>query len=455
MQFRDVAVIVIPTLQQRAPARPRKLRILSAGCSNGEEPYALAMTFLEAIGRADDCGIEIVAVDLSEECIAFASAGRYPEERLEGVPRGYLEKYFNREGDDWVVRDEVKGLVRFVKADLIRAVGGEGIPGVEEGIRVFDLIFCRDVLISLPIETQQLLIEGLQGLLTPGGYLCTGDAEPLYLYRHDLQTVCEACTLTYRKRDEESPNCEPAPAPGDDLELPAPVWDFGVKELLICVADSALWLRDEAIARLLQRDLDAIAPALEEAVRNNFQADLRNGAMEILVRFGEEAVPMLTAFLHDADEEVRSFATVMLGRIASRSAVDPLIAALQDPDPNVRHGSAEALGRIGDERAVAALLELLDQGFWLQFAAVAALGSIGSPAAVPCLLKLLDDELLFAPVAQALQEIGDPRALPALRAVAEATDPMRGGLASRSVAAIEQKTFTTYPVLQAAQEVAA
>jgi HEAT repeat protein len=118
-----------------------------------------------------------------------------------------------------------------------------------------------------------------------------------------------------------------------------------VQELLLLVADAAHGRKSEAVEVLLRRGLEEDYPALEEAVRDHHNADLRNGAMEVLVAFGEAAVPGLSRLLADRDEELRNLSAVMLGNIGSRLAVSALIEALEDRDANVAHGAAEALGK--------------------------------------------------------------------------------------------------------------
>ncbi|MCM0081102.1 HEAT repeat domain-containing protein [Geomonas sp. Red32] len=467
LQFLDLKTSILPELEEARNQRPalpcgtgdrfRKLRFLSAACSTGEEPYSLAMTVLEALRYPLAWDIEIVAGDLSEECLRTAREGRYPEARIKGIPPAYRDKYLRKDHQGWVVKDEVKRLIRFTRLNLAEVMAGGSIPGTPKNFAGFDLIFCRNVMIYFPLERQQLLIDGLQRLLVPGGYLLTGDAEPLHLYRHELETVNHATSLIYRKRRAAKPPREetvallaaltPPPViqqpvasqqPSITLQVPPPVTRWAVDELLFQVAGALPGKRDEALAALAAIGLDTLAPVLEEGVRNNNEADLRNGAMEALVAFGEQAVPLLEGLLKDPDHEVRNFATVMLGNIGSPGAVMPLIAALDDPDLNVRHGAAESLGRIGDRRACRPLLDLLDQGFWLQFPAIAALGELGCLEAVPRLIGLLEEELLFLPVMQALGKIGDPAALPALREAALRTDPGRASLASPVIAALEK-----------------
>ena len=453
-QFQDLRTRIIPKLEQErgrrllhswgrgnqvAPHALRKLRFLSAGCSTGEEPYSLAMTLLDALRYPLAWDLEILAGDLSAACLRLAAEGRYEEARLKGVPQPYRDRYLRREAGGWRLADEAKGMVRFLKLNLARICAGERFPELPEDFTGFDVIFCRNVMIYFPPESQQRLVEVLQQLLAPGGYLFTGDAEPLHLYRHDLETVAGVTSLIYRKKTGRHPSPPAAATAGAGAEL---LSRCGVRELLLMLSDPSLGFRAQAMQRLVCLGLDAVAPALEAAVRDDGNAGLRNGAMELLVRFGEAALPRVITLLSDPDDEVRNFGTVMLGSIRSRGAVPHLITALRDPAPNVRHGAAEALGRIGDPRALEGLLGLLDQGFWLQFPAVDALGALGDAAALPRLLDLLDDELLFEPVTRALQKIADRAALPRLRAVTCGSDARRARLAAQAIAAIEQGSLT-------------
>lgn len=184
-----------------------------------------------------------------------------------------------------------------------------------------------------------------------------------------------------------------------------------VEALLLYVADDDQGYRAEATEKLLSMGIAAIYTILERGVRDDNNADFRNGAMDILVAFGKESVPLLGKLLKDANEEVRNFACVMLGDIGNREAVAPLIRALSDKDANVSHSAAEALGKIGDRSALFPLIELLKGDFWVQYSAITAIGAMRDYRAVPHLLQLLDNEMLAGAVIDALGQIGDPRAL--------------------------------------------
>ena len=153
--------------------------------------------------------------------------------------------------------------------------------------------------------------------------------------------------------------------------------DKTVEELLLFIGDAGKGYKKEAIKMLHEWGMNGCLDQLEQAVRNDGNADLRNGAMEMLVIFGSAAIPVLVRLLDDGNEEVRNFSTVMLGDIGCNDAVGPLIRALRDQDDNVRHGAAEALGKIGDLRAVQPLQQLLDGDYWDKLYADAALALLG------------------------------------------------------------------------------
>jgi len=206
-----------------------------------------------------------------------------------------------------------------------------------------------------------------------------------------------------------------------------------VDELLLLVADDDSGFKSAAIEILLGMGLDRIYPILETWVRNDENADLRNGSMEMLVRFGSESVALLIQLLTDSNHEVRNFAAVMLGDIGNRRSVEALINALSDKDVNVSHSAAEALGKIGDRAALFPLIDLLKGDFWVQYSAIAAIGAMRDYRAVPHLLQILDDELLSGAVIIALGEIGDPRALYPLGRILPQVDNSAAGLIARAM----------------------
>ncbi len=170
--------------------------------------------------------------------------------------------------------------------------------------------------------------------------------------------------------------------------------------------------RKAAKARILQAGFTEVRACLEEALRDNSDADRRNSAMEVFIGFGEDAMPALSRLAADPDWEIRNFACVMLGVIGSQAAIPVLLSALRDNEPNVSHAAAEALGKIGDPSTVTPLMEVLDKSdFWSAYPVIAALGNLKAERAVPCILKYLDNELLSPVAIQALGNIGSPQAI--------------------------------------------
>ncbi len=181
---------------------------------------------------------------------------------------------------------------------------------------------------------------------------------------------------------------------------------------------------------------DIIYSVLEQALRNDANANVRNAGMELYVAFGSRSLPRLALLLQDADEEVRTFAAVMLGTMGIREAVPALINALVDEDLNVKHAAAESLGRIRDDRAVLPLIDALTGDMWLQFPAAMALGELADSRAVGPLIALLEVPGANMPAIQALGKIGDPAALGPLGKLLEDEEPSLREWTLEAVAAI-------------------
>lgn len=215
-QFGHLQEVILPELEQSrgrelirswgsggtvTARKIMKLRILCAGCSRGEEPYSVAISLLEGLRYPKAWDLEIVAGDLSQSCLESARAGFYPAERLKGLPKRLLQKYFTPVDGGAVVADELRQLVTILPLNLNDLMNGEPAPGTGGEPCCFDIIFCRNVMIYFAPSCQQLLVETLYRLLVPGGYLLTGDAEPLHLFSHDFVALPDAGCLIYRKME--------------------------------------------------------------------------------------------------------------------------------------------------------------------------------------------------------------------------------------------------------------
>jgi chemotaxis protein methyltransferase CheR len=161
---------VLPPLLQKA-ARGGKVRIWSAGCSNGQEPYTIAMVLNELDPNLASHDIRILATDIDAEVLAFARKGAYPLAMMEGVPPALAAKYFGPvagDSDQRQVTEALSRLVTFRELNLHERWPMQG---------AFDLIFCRNVLIYFDPAMQERLLSRFREILLPDGWLMLGHSE--------------------------------------------------------------------------------------------------------------------------------------------------------------------------------------------------------------------------------------------------------------------------------------
>jgi len=181
---------VLPEMARGAGAG-RGLRLWSAGCSTGEEPYTMAMVARETLSPPGCDALRIYASDLSMSALETASRGYYDAGRVDGVVEEKYMRSFERRGDRCVVRDEVRKMVVFDFHNLRH----------DNGLRDLDVIFCRNVMIYFDEAGQRDLAARLYMSLRPGGYLLVGHAETLQGMGLPLQFVYENKGSAYRKPD--------------------------------------------------------------------------------------------------------------------------------------------------------------------------------------------------------------------------------------------------------------
>jgi len=170
---RQLDAIAWPLLLERARAAgSHEIRVWSAACATGEEPYTLALLASEALGT-DDPPVRILGTDISTAALEGALAGVYRERAVRAVEPAQRRRYFEEDGDRWIVGERLRRLVRFAPHNLAH----DPIPPLGEG--AFDLILCRNVLIYFDGETVERAIEGLERALRPDGMLILGSADTL------------------------------------------------------------------------------------------------------------------------------------------------------------------------------------------------------------------------------------------------------------------------------------
>jgi chemotaxis protein methyltransferase CheR len=186
--LRDVVLpgIVAEKKQSRTPA----LSVWSAGCSTGEEPYSIAMEVTEFLGPVNDWRVKIYASDLNMQVLAQASRGRYPSARVtESVPPHLVQRYFIRQGDEFLVTERIRKLVVFDFHNLMH----------DNGLTDLDVIFCRNVMIYFDGEDQRKLIDRFHRSLKPGGYFFLGASETLQGVDDRFRFIFHRKGAAYRK----------------------------------------------------------------------------------------------------------------------------------------------------------------------------------------------------------------------------------------------------------------
>ncbi|MEN6452283.1 MAG: protein-glutamate O-methyltransferase CheR [Thermoguttaceae bacterium] len=164
---------VLPDLIDARTRTPlaRRLRILSAACSTGQEPYSLAMTLRETIPDIALWNISILGVDISNAAIRQASYGVFANHEIQrGMKPRLLQKYFHPEGNSWKANDDLRAMLTFTRRNLLQPISDLG---------PFDIIFCRNVAIYFDATTRRDLFFRLADRLAPDGCLFVGSSECL------------------------------------------------------------------------------------------------------------------------------------------------------------------------------------------------------------------------------------------------------------------------------------
>lgn len=176
-----------------AAREQRPVRILSAGCSTGEEPYSIAMMVRERWGADSERLFSITGVDIDSGAVAAARRGVYGRGSFRGMDQGVLQRHFEATGEGgYRVRDGIRNLVSFEVVNLLK-------PFYPHGMQLCDVIFYRNVSIYFPEEVQRRIFTYLAGLLNEGGYLMVGATETIH---HDigvLSLVQRDALFCYRK----------------------------------------------------------------------------------------------------------------------------------------------------------------------------------------------------------------------------------------------------------------
>jgi len=176
-QFNVLVKDILPKVFERK--RTRDIRIWSAACSSGEEPYTTAAILKETVPPVR---AEIIGSDISEAVLEAARRGVYSSYSVRNVPQNYLKKYFKAGENAYELDESIKKMVRFLHINLIDEKSVRAIRNV-------DVIFCRNVLIYFDDKSKRKAVSMLYDALAPNGFLVIGTSESLYNVTRAFQPI--------------------------------------------------------------------------------------------------------------------------------------------------------------------------------------------------------------------------------------------------------------------------
>lgn len=179
---------VFPELiKQKRTKGETKIKIWSAGCSTGEEPYSIAMLAKEKLPAGFT--VDIVASDLSLKSLMTAKEGFYGTGKISGIPENYLEKYFTKTPDGYLVKDEIKNFIKFDYHNLKYDSGNTGL----------DIVFCRNVIIYFDEAAQEAVIQKFWKSMNNRSFLFIGHSESLFGMKTQFEFLKTDWSCIYQK----------------------------------------------------------------------------------------------------------------------------------------------------------------------------------------------------------------------------------------------------------------
>jgi len=181
---------ILPEIQERKFwESPRRLRIWSAGCSTGEEPYSIAITLCDSLKFAEAWEIEILATDVSRRALRHAERGSYSRRSLQDVSLRQVETYFAATKQGFQVKPRIRRMVSFAQMNLVDSIY----------VGRLDCIFCMNVLMYFSLERRLSILRRFYDSLEPGGYFMLGHAETLSHVPVKFESVVIGDCRLYRK----------------------------------------------------------------------------------------------------------------------------------------------------------------------------------------------------------------------------------------------------------------
>ena len=185
--FDTLEKFVVPELIKIKNNRPGTLKVWSAGCSTGEEPYTIAMLLTQILPAP--WKFEIIASDISLKCLMTAKEGFYTDNRIDGVPDAYLKKYFDKVNGGYKIHPDIQGKIRFDYHNLKN----------DSGLKEMDIVFCRNVIIYFDEAAQLAVINRFWDSMAAKSFMFIGHSESLFGMKTQFEFVRTEWATLYRK----------------------------------------------------------------------------------------------------------------------------------------------------------------------------------------------------------------------------------------------------------------
>jgi len=185
---------ILPELiEAKKAAGSKSLKIWSAACSSGEEPYTIAIVLREILGITfSTWDIDIIATDISSAIIDKAKEGKFNKNALRNTPQGIIDKYFTERNGSYYINLDIKKRVNFQNLNLVDRMKMRMIRNV-------DVVFCRNVLIYFDLQSKKRVVSSLYNSLANNGYLFIGHSESLHGVSAAFKLVHLTNTMVYKK----------------------------------------------------------------------------------------------------------------------------------------------------------------------------------------------------------------------------------------------------------------
>ena len=193
--FDVLAKHVLPEIIAAREHTSRRIRIWSAGCASGEEPYSIAILLRELIPNLESWNILVLGTDINREALHRAREGRYNAWSFRGVEKRVQDTYFQQDGNQFVIADKIK---RMVTLDYLNLVG-DHYPSLANNTNAMDVILCRNVTIYFSAVVTQTVLHGFHTSLVDSGWLIPGPSEPNMIFYGEFEPRNFPGTVVYQK----------------------------------------------------------------------------------------------------------------------------------------------------------------------------------------------------------------------------------------------------------------